>query len=81
MFQFVCTRCGKKCKNAGGLATHMYEDPDEAEGRRLSFSFATREKSPSKEIPDWTRACKEKATANKITTKIKPKAISTQKQA
>ena len=23
MFQFVCTRCGKKCKNAVGSATHM----------------------------------------------------------
>ena len=61
--------------------SYTHEDPDEAEGRRLSFSFAIREKSPSKEIPDWTRACKEKATTNKITTKIKPKAISTQKQA
>ena len=23
MFQFVCTRCGKRCTNAGGLATKM----------------------------------------------------------
>lgn len=61
--------------------SHTHEDPDKAEGRRLSFSFAIREESPGKEISDWTRAYILKATANKITTKIKPKAISTQKQA
>ena len=61
--------------------SYANEDPREAEGRRFSFSFAIREESPGKEISDWTRAYVLKATANKITTKIKPKAISTQKQA
>ena len=30
--------------------SYAHEDPDEAEGRR--FSFAIREESPGKEIPD-----------------------------
>ena len=32
--------------------SHTHEDPDKAEGRRLSFSFAIREESPGKEISD-----------------------------
>ena len=61
--------------------SYTHENPDKVEARRLSFCFAIREKSPGKEIPDWTRAYKEKATANEITTQIKPKATLTQNQA
>ena len=73
MFQFVCTRCGKKCKNAGGLATH--KDPHEAEGLWFSFSFAIREESPGKENPDWTQAYKERSQQIKLRPKLNLKPL------
>ena len=52
MFQFVCTRCGKKCKNAVGSATHMkYHTKRKVVDSPSLLRFV---KSSGKENPNWS---------------------------
>ena len=57
MFQSVCTRCCKTCKNAVGLATHMKNHTK----RKVvdSPSLLRFVKSSGKENSDWTQSYKE----------------------
>ena len=72
MFQFVCTRCGKKCKNAGGLATHMKtQTKRKVVGSPSLLRFVKR--APAKKFPIELEPVKKKPQQIKLLPKSNPK--------
>ena len=74
MFQFVCTRCGKKCKNADGLATHMEtQTKRKVVGSTSLLRFVKR--APAKKFPIELDPIKKKPQQIKLRPKSNPKPL------
>ena len=56
--QYICGKCGKSCKNAGGLATHMKTHKKKSVASPSLLKFLKR--TPAKKIPIELKPIKSK---------------------
>jgi len=73
MFQFGCTRCGKQCKNAGGLATHMKTHTKKKVDSPSLLRFFKR--APAKKFAVELKPIKKKPQQIKLRAKARPKPL------
>ena len=73
MFQFGCTRCGKQCKNAGGLATHMKTHTKKKVDSPSLLLFFKR--APAKKIAVELKPIKKKPQQIKLRAISRPKPL------
>ena len=73
MFQFVCTRCGKRCTNAGGLATHMKTHTKQKVDSPFVLRFFKR--APAKKIAVLLKPMKNNPQQIKLRPKSRPKPL------
>ena len=73
MFQFVCTRCGKRCTNAGGLATKMKTHTKQ----KVDFPSLLRffKRAPAKKIAVELKPIKKKPQQIKLRAKSRPEPL------
>ena len=63
-FQYICGKCGKSCKNAGGLATHMKTHKKKTVASPSLLKFLKR--TPAKKIPIELKPIKSKPRQVKL---------------
>ena len=73
MFQFVCTRCGKRCTNAGALATLMKTHTKQKVDSPPLLRFFKRD--PAKKIAVELKPIKKKPQQIKLREKTRPKPL------